>query len=151
LEIIQKSVSETVLSSSLSDEDYLANIDELTKLYKTISDKENLLAVYEKKLDVYFSREYAELDSKKGAKTKHLLAKYASKTAYDVIDKCALQLKEILLTSNKDSSLGGAMPELNLGTILIEALGKNPDGSLKRPPPDENKEILHGIYTKLGL
>lgn len=154
LEQILNQASSMLMDGRLSDDDYCNHKKELAALYQALDDKDSLLGIYEKAVDVDYGKKHAEINGKKANKRSNLIAKYSKKITFDIVNKSEMQLRQLLAILPVDPMRISAegLRGLDLGNALIFALDHELDGTKKpRRDPDENKKLYQNVLNELGV
>ena len=151
LEKIQKNASALLLNGSLNEVDFAANKKEMSILYEEIDSKDELFNLFDKAVNDDYVKQYSSLINKINSKKNILLQKNASQIAFDIVDQCELQLKQLLAIFPEESMSGDHVPIYHLGKSLNYSLTHEKDGTLKKKDPDENKKLIANIFNEFGV
>lgn len=152
LEVIQNNASAMLIDGRMTDAEFAANKRKLAELYSEIDDKDALLAIYEKALDVDLIRRHSELINKERHKKTILLNQYAAKLAAEIVGEHAEKLKQLAAClEHAQGNPLGYNPSHLLGLSIASALFGERNGNPILQPIAERTSLVNDTFQKLGV
>jgi hypothetical protein len=152
LENILKNASKLIIENKLSENEFSDNKRQVTALNQEVLEKDALLGIYEKTIDVDFAKRQTELNNKFQYKRNRLNRKYAENLCREIANNSNQEIRELfaLLPSLHGDQMN-FQPNMHLGFWLAAAIYGGSHDSPKLPSPDEKKLLIKAIHEKMGV
>lgn len=151
LEVIQNDSASLMIAGKMTRDEFSKNKEMLSKLYGQIDDAQDLLEMFQKKLN-NDSRRLVDLNNQLTQKSTMLRTAIAQNLAAEIADNAGEQIKQLVALL---PSVHGDHVNFNANAMLGFWIAAGVYGgtydSPKAPPIDEKKQLLKSIYERIGV
>lgn len=150
LESSQNNSANLLVSGKMTRDEFTQNKQKLTELYAKIEDAEDLLEIFQKKLN-NDSNQLPHLHSQLSGKMRILRTGLAEKLAAEIAEKVNLPLKQLFALLPAISNGIDYKPNIHIGFWLAAAIYGGHYDNPRAALPEDNKELIKNMFDNLGV